>query len=127
MPVGVVAQLGERLNGIQEVDSSILFGSTILCLGVCAPAIELNSEHVIGAGNSGLDTRGRIGVARARPALRALLQLIHSECSPVSRSPHPAPKITSFFSSKQRDAYRRPAPQQWARRGFGPFGRFGVA
>ena len=25
---GVVAQLGERLNGIQEVDSSILFGST---------------------------------------------------------------------------------------------------
>jgi hypothetical protein len=28
MPVGVVAQLGERLNGIQEVDSSILFGST---------------------------------------------------------------------------------------------------
>ena len=26
---GAVAQLGERLNGIQEVDSSILFSSTI--------------------------------------------------------------------------------------------------
>jgi hypothetical protein len=25
---GAVAQLGERLNGIQEVESSILFGST---------------------------------------------------------------------------------------------------
>ena len=28
-PRGAVAQLGERLNGIQEVESSILFGSTI--------------------------------------------------------------------------------------------------
>ena len=28
-PRGAVAQLGERLNGIQEVDGSIPFGSTI--------------------------------------------------------------------------------------------------
>jgi hypothetical protein len=28
-PCGAVAQLGERLNGIQEVDGSIPFGSTI--------------------------------------------------------------------------------------------------
>ena len=27
-PCGAVAQLGERLNGIQEVDGSIPFGST---------------------------------------------------------------------------------------------------
>jgi hypothetical protein len=33
---GAVAQLGERLNGIQEVESSILFGSTRKSKGVSA-------------------------------------------------------------------------------------------
>ena len=40
-PRGAVAQLGERLNGIQEVESSILFGSTIfnsLTFRFCAQA-----------------------------------------------------------------------------------------
>ena len=30
--IGVIAQLGERLNGIQEVGGSIPLNSTILCL-----------------------------------------------------------------------------------------------
>ena len=47
-PGGAVAQLGERLNGIQEVDGSIPFGSTNLHRGaaenppVCLPTLGID-------------------------------------------------------------------------------------
>ena len=38
---GAVAQLGERLNGIQEVDGSIPFSSTILLGGILSGCVDI--------------------------------------------------------------------------------------
>ena len=59
---GAVAQLGERLNGIQEVEGSIPFGSTkFLNLNFCFgnAALCVWSTHPVRTG----DSRGQIGFA----------------------------------------------------------------
>jgi hypothetical protein len=43
--IGAVAQLGERLNGIQEVDGSIPFSSTILIINQVPAFSEQHSSY----------------------------------------------------------------------------------
>ena len=73
-PCGAVAQLGERLNGIQEVDGSIPFGSTRLRPKLrfeLRPGKPLPSNNAVSDGACHGVAEGEAGPIRIRqPRLR---------------------------------------------------------
>ena len=64
---GAVAQLGERLNGIQEVEGSIPFGSTIFVL----PATQSTAKDPENGTSLGPPAHARaVSLGTAQPAIR---------------------------------------------------------
>ncbi len=69
-PGGAVAQLGERLNGIQEVDGSIPFGSTNRISNLAAAA-NPGARHWFARGlHTGQHSPPTIGLASPEPGDR---------------------------------------------------------